>query len=203
MSLFDLKQAFGPQYGDIIGKAVLNNQVAPATREVYQAEAFKAKKDIATIDTALDQAKSMPKDMLGTRPGAIVGGFFNKWATANPQYAGMVTAVQTHNSLYPADPIDPGSMSVAQIMEKLGVDRANRSKDFGVNSEAAGMQTLPVNSGGPTATPANVPSASPQVAKAGGQTITKAHVTDYAKKHGIPETEVMKMMADKGIQVTQ
>lgn len=204
MSIFDMKQAYGSQYGDIIGKAVLNNQVQPSTREVYQAEAFKAKKDIAIIDTALEQATKMPKDMLGTRPGAIVGGLFNKWATANPQFAGMVTAVQTHNALYPSDPIDPGSMSVAQILEKLGVDKSNRTKDFGINSEAAGMQTLPSNGAPAAGQPTqNVPSPSRQVAQAGGQTITQAHVRDFAKKNNIPETEVLKMMEAKGIKVTQ
>lgn len=201
MSLFDMKQAYGPVYGDIIGKAVVNNQVTPQTREAYYSQYVAAQKDVATINTALNQVQSMPETMLGTRPGAIVGGAFNKWLSANPQYAALGTAVQAHNNSYPNDQIDPGVLNIQQIQAKLQVDKTNRTNDSTINYNASGQQTLPGAGGG---TGGNVPSPSRMQPNqpTGNNTVTQAHVADYAKRNNIPITQVLKMMSDKHIQVT-
>ena len=170
LSLFQLHQLH--YLDDVIGKSVLNNQVPIGTRLDYQNRAFGNQLDINKVDTAIQAASKMPTQLLGTKPGSIVSGAFQHWVEQNPQYAALQTAIQTHNTNYPQDQIDPSKMNVGEILAKLQVTRDNLQKDYAVNTKAAQTTQLPGQSAQPgnnaIPSPALPPGITPQTPAPGG-----------------------------------
>jgi hypothetical protein len=222
LSAYQLKQM---GYGDIIKEAVTANKIPAASRQQQFNEGLIAQNDVKQIDLALQAVGKADNKSLATRPGSLATDAFDKWVAQNPAYAGLKTAIVTHNSKYPTDIIDPAAMSLGQIKAKLEQTKLRRAQDADTWLGASGMTQLPGNpaQGGipdqqlppgtqPTAPQGQAPAmparpqapaqAAPQSApQASGKAWTSKHLEELAKKSGMTVPALRALAAQKGIVI--
>ena len=117
MSLFDMNRI--PGFAQALGQAQ-GAQIAPAG---VRAEAVGAAATQQTTAEMLAEAakstRGFSKDLIGTRLGTIGGTAWQKYVTQEPRLAALGTQIQTYNSQFPNDPIDPSKLSLGEIGAKL------------------------------------------------------------------------------------
>ena len=114
------------------------------TNAMVRAETAGAR--IQQLQEAITTAQNANTDLLGTRPGAIASGEFNKWA-AIPAFGKLATQIQVHNSdpMYANDQIDPMKMTTGQIIAKLQGDVA--TTQAGMAGQRAVQNAVGLNNG--------------------------------------------------------
>ncbi len=116
MSLFDMNRI--PGFAQALGQAQ-GAQIAPAG---VRAEAVGAAATQQTTAEMLAEAakstRGFSKDLIGTRLGTIGGTAWQKYVTQEPRLAALGTQIQTYNSQFPNDPIDPSKLSLGEIGAK-------------------------------------------------------------------------------------
>lgn len=144
-------------YGDKLKDLATNDVVSTESRLGIKEKIAAAQIDINNISAAQAAAIAYGKPIMGTRIGSFTSDVWNRLVKESPQLERLRTAVQLYNSRFKDDPIDPGKLTVAQILEKLGEFKTYRQNDLAINAKNFGPN---INTGS-TAGAENVPSVAP------------------------------------------